>query len=144
MIEKAWSLTTYLHTTPKPECESPNGLRDIIVEMREFEEEQELDDFTSRQLKSLIALVEDLTKLDQSTPADKRFEWIWSLRGYNLWFPLNSLLAGKNHSSTLMINAYLYKIALYSSGQTSQPFMTDLGVDLPSLLEKTLQKIRSS
>ncbi|KAF4447699.1 hypothetical protein F53441_8794 [Fusarium austroafricanum] len=144
MIARAWRRTAHWKTTPAQECERPNGLQQIIAEMHKFKAlliEQEPDDDTWRQLRLLIALAEDLTELDPSTPADKQFERIRLLRDYKLWLPLNDLLAGKNLSSTLMVNAYLYTIALYAQRQTSQAYMIDLGVDLPSLLEETFQQI---
>ncbi|KAF5669901.1 hypothetical protein FCIRC_9086 [Fusarium circinatum] len=127
MIAKAWRQTAHLHTTLKTGCGKPNGLRRIIVEMQKFKaflKEQEPDDDTWRQLRLLIALAEDLIELEPSTPADKQFERIRLLRDYKLWLPLNDLLT-----------------ALYAQRQTSQAYMIDLGVDLPSLLDETLRQI---
>ncbi|OBS17238.1 hypothetical protein FPOA_12265 [Fusarium poae] len=132
------------HTTSKPECGKLNGLQYTIVEMKKFQkvlEEQQPEDDTMRQLQLLIALAEDLARLEPSTPADKQLELIQLLRSCNLWLPLNGLLSRRDHWSTLMINAYLYTVTLYASGQTSQASMIDQGVDLPSLLDETLQRI---
>lgn len=145
MIAKAWRPASHWHTTPKPNSERSNRLKYIIIEMQKFKalsKEEEPDNDTWKQLRLLIALAEDLTKLDSSTPADKQFERIRLLRDCNLWFPLNSLLTAKSLSSTLMVNAYLYTIALYAQRRTSQAYMIDLGVDLPNLLEETLRQVR--
>ncbi|KAG7410361.1 Sterol uptake control protein 2 [Fusarium oxysporum f. sp. raphani] len=145
MITQAWRQTAHLHTTPKPECGDTNGLQHIIAEMRKFEEileEHEPDDDTWRQLRLLIALAEDLIKVEPSTPADKQFERFRLLRYYKLWLPLNDLLTDKDLSSILMVNAYLHAVVLYTPPQTSQAYMIDLGVNLPSLLNETLRQIR--
>ncbi|RKK64415.1 hypothetical protein BFJ69_g16710 [Fusarium oxysporum] len=113
--------------------------------MRKFEEileEHEPDDDTWRQLRLLIALAEDLIKVELSTPADKQFERFRLLRYYKLWLPLNDLLTDKDLSSILMVNAYLHAVVLYTPPQTSQAYMIDLGVNLPSLLNETLRQIR--
>ncbi|KAF6518238.1 hypothetical protein HZS61_002316 [Fusarium oxysporum f. sp. conglutinans] len=145
MIAQAWRQTAHLHTTPKPEYGDTNGLQHIIAEMRKFEEilkEHEPDDDTWRQLRLLIALAEDLIKVEPSTPADKQFERFRLLRYYKLWLPLNDLLTDKDLSSILMVNAYLHAVALHTPPQTSQAYMIDLGVNLPSLLNETLRQIR--
>ncbi|KAM5527914.1 hypothetical protein FOXYSP1_19788 [Fusarium oxysporum f. sp. phaseoli] len=144
MLAKAWLPAADWNTTPKPDSENSNGLQRIMVEMQKFKailREHEPDDDTWRQLRLLIALTQDLIDLDSSTQADKQFERIRVLRDYKLWLPLNGLLAGKNLSSTLMINAYLYTIALHAQRQMPQTYMIDQGVGIPSLLKETLRQI---
>jgi hypothetical protein len=142
MIAKAWRPASSWHITLKPDGEGSSGLHRLIIEMQNFKsllKEQESEDDNWRQLRLLITLAEDVTKLDSSTHVEKQFERIRLLRDYKLWLPLNGLLTGKNLSSTLMVNAYLYTIALYAQRQISQ--VNDLGVDLLSLLNETLRHV---
>ena len=92
-------------------------------------------------MRSLISLAQDLAKLGPLTPPDKQFERVRLLRDYKLWLPLNDLLSGKNLSSTLMINGYLYALALYAQRHTSQAYMIDSMVDLEELLLDTLRHV---
>jgi hypothetical protein len=124
-----------LYTAPKLECGKLNSLHNIIVEMRKFEEVlewQESNDDSRRQLQSRITLVEDLTNSEPSTSTHKQPERIQLLRHYSLRLPLNGVLTSKYHSSALMVNPYLQTMALYTSGQTSQSSMINLGTDLSS------------
>jgi hypothetical protein len=144
MIAKAWHPASHWHTSQKPSSERFNRLHHIISEMHKFRailKEQEPDGGTWRQLRLLITLSEDLTKIDSSTPAEKQFERIRMLRDYKLWLPLNDLLAGKNVPGTLMVNAYLYTIALHAQRHSAQAYMIDMGVDLRGLLEETLRQV---
>ncbi|KAG5660215.1 hypothetical protein KAF25_003737 [Fusarium avenaceum] len=144
MIAKAWHPASHWHTSQKPSSERFNRLHHIISEMHKFKailKEQEPDGGTWRQLRLLITLSEDLTKIDPSTPVEKQFERIRMLRDYKLWLPLNDLLAGKNVPGTLMVNAYLYAIALYAQRHSAQAYMIDMGVDLRGLLEETLRQV---
>ncbi|KAF6517565.1 hypothetical protein HZS61_003126 [Fusarium oxysporum f. sp. conglutinans] len=97
--------------------------------MRKFEEileEHEPDDDTWRQLRLLIALAEDLIKVEPSTPADKQFERFRLLRYYKLWLPLNDLLTDKDLSSILMVNAYLHaRYNRYQSHNVSKQIRTN-------------------
>ncbi|KAM0346227.1 hypothetical protein ACHAPU_005652 [Fusarium lateritium] len=146
MIAKAWRPAPHWHPMQKASGERSSRLQlhHIISEMHKFRaivREEEPDSGTWRQLRLLITLAEDLAKLDSSTPTEKQFERIRLLRDYKLWLPLNDLLAGKNVSATLMVNAYLYTIALYAQRHTAQAYMIDLGVDLRGLLEQTLRQV---
>lgn len=113
--------------------------------MRKFAEvlgDHEPDDGTWRQLILLIALAEDMVKVEPITSTDKQSEW-FQLLHYNLPPPLRDLLTDKDLSSILMVNAYLHAVTLYSPPQLTQPCLIDLRVDLPSLLDETLQQVGS-
>ncbi|RKK24149.1 hypothetical protein BFJ67_g16768 [Fusarium oxysporum f. sp. cepae] len=145
MIAHAWGQTANIQTTPNPGCGNTSGLQKIIKEMRKFAEvlgDHEPDDGTWRQLILLIALAEDMVKVEPITSTDKQSEW-FQLLHYNLPPPLRDLLTDKDVSSMLMVNAYLHAVTLYSPPQLTQPCLIDLRVDLPSLLDETLQQVRS-
>jgi hypothetical protein len=119
-------------------------LQDLIAEMQKFKtylKEEEPEDDSWKKLRSLISLAQDLAKLGLMTPPDKQFERVRLLRDYKLWLPLNDLLSGKNLSSTLMVNGYLYALALYAQRHTSQAYMIDSMVDLEELLQDTLRHV---
>lgn len=146
MLAKAWRPASDRPASPMPDCERSMVLHDLIIEMHKFKsllKEQEPGDDAWRKLRMLIALAQDLAKLDPSTPADRQFERVRLLRDYKLWLPLNDLLSGKNLSSTLMVNAYLYSLALYAQRHTSQAYMIDSMVDLQDLLEETLRQVNT-
>ncbi|RFN42456.1 hypothetical protein FIE12Z_12810 [Fusarium flagelliforme] len=144
MLAKAWRPASDRCATPNSEYDTSMVLQDLIVEMHKFKtylKEQEPEDDSCKKLRSLISLAQDLAKLSPMTPPDKQFERVRLLRDYKLWLPLNDLLSGKNLSSTLMVNGYLYALALYAQRHTSQAYMIDSMVDLEELLQDTLRHV---
>ncbi|KAM0396629.1 hypothetical protein ACHAQC_004133 [Fusarium culmorum] len=147
MLAKAWQPAADRCTTPISEIEKSLMLQDLIIEMYRFQnilKEQDPEDDTWRKLRMLIALAQDLAKLDPSSSADKQFERVRMLRDYQLWLPLNDLLSGRDLSNTLMVNGYLYTLALYAQRHTSQAHMIDSTIDLRELLQNTLRQVRPS
>ncbi|CAG1970178.1 unnamed protein product, partial [Fusarium graminearum] len=147
MLAKAWQPAADRCTTPISEIEKSLMLQDLIIEMYRFQnllKEQDPEDDTWRKLRMLIALAQDLAKLDPSSSADKQFERVRMLRDYQLWLPLNDLLSGRNLSNTLMVNGYLYTLALYAQRHTSQAHMIDSTIDMRELLQNTLRQVRPS
>ncbi|KAM0233065.1 hypothetical protein ACHAPO_007534, partial [Fusarium lateritium] len=141
MLAKAWQPAFDRCITPMSEFERSLILQDLIIEMYKFKtllREQDPEDDTWRKLRMLIALAQDLAKLDPSSSPEKQFERVRLLRDYQLWLPLNDLLSGRNLTNTLMVNAYLYTLALYAQRHTSQVDMIDSTIDLRDLLETTL------
>ncbi|EWZ00022.1 hypothetical protein FOYG_03934 [Fusarium oxysporum NRRL 32931] len=139
MVAKAWRPAGDWHTISNSDPEWSHSLRHTVIEMQKFKallKEREPDDGNWRRLQLLITLAHDLTRLESSTPADEQFERIRLLRDYKLWLPINSLLAGKDLSNTLMVNAYTYTVALHAQRRMTQEYIIDLGVDLPYLLEE--------
>ena len=144
MLAKAWRPASDRCATPNSEYDTSPVLRELIAEMHKFKtylKEQEPEDDSWKKLRPLISLAEDLDNLGSLTPPDKQFERVRLLRDYKLWLPLNDLLSGKNLSSTLMINGYLYALALYAQRHTSQAYMIDSMVDLEELLLDTLRHV---
>lgn len=147
MLAKAWQPAADRCTTPISEIEKSLMLQGLIIEMYRFQnilKEQDPEDDTWRKLRMLIALAQDLAKLDPSSSADKQFECVRMLRDYQLWLPLNDLLSGRNLSNTLMVNGYLYTLALYAQRHTPQAHMIDSTIDLRELLQNTLRQVRPS
>ncbi|KAM0408741.1 hypothetical protein ACHAPD_011737 [Fusarium lateritium] len=144
MLAKAWQPASDRCIAPMSEFERSLILQDLIIEMYRFQillREKNPEDDTWRKLRMLIALAQDLAKLDPSSSPEKQFERVRLLRDYQLWLPLNDLLSGRNLSNTLMVNAYLYTLALYAQRHTSQADMIDSTIDLRDLLETTLRQV---